>query len=98
MAGKLERPQVQRPAAAKPEHESRLLTNVRTKRNRTTSEAPKTVRLTADEKLMCAKMTGAVQDLAPSKTITDSTILRAALYLANQAGPEKLVKMVKEYL
>lgn len=97
MAGKLERPQVQRPAVAKPEQESRL-TNVRTKRNRTTSETPKTVRLTADEKLMCAKLTGAVQDLAPSKTITDSTILRAALYLANQAGPEKLVKMVKEYL
>lgn len=97
MAGKLERPQVQRPTAAKPEQETRL-TNVRTKRNRTTSETPKTVRLTADEKLMCAKLTGAVQDLAPSKTITDSTILRAALYLANQAGPEKLVKMVKEYL
>ncbi|WP_210453400.1 hypothetical protein [Pantoea ananatis] len=97
MAGKLERPQVQRPVTTKPEHDNRL-TNVRTKRNRTTSETPKTVRLTADEKLMCSKLTGAVQDLAPSKTITDSTILRAALYLANQAGPEKLVKMIKEYL
>ena len=97
MAGKLERTQEQSPAAAKPEQKSRL-TNVRSKRNRTTSETPKTIRLTADEKLMCAKLTGAVQDLAPSKTITDSTILRAALYLANQAGPEKLVKMVKEYL
>lgn len=94
MAEKLERP---RPVAAKPAQESRL-TNVRNKRNRTTSETPKTIRLKADGKLMCAKLTGAVQDLAPSKTITDSTILRAAFYLANQARPKKLLKMVKEYL
>ncbi|WP_062748540.1 hypothetical protein [Erwinia persicina] len=98
MAGKiLQRPQVEKPAVVKADQDTRL-SNVRTKRNRTTSEAPKTVRLTAEEKMLCSKLTEAVQDLAPSKTITDSTILRAALHLANQMGPEKLVKIVKEYL
>lgn len=98
MAGKiLQRPQVEKPAVVKSDQDTRL-SNVRKKRNRTTSETPKTVRLTAEEKMICSKLTEAVQDLAPSKTITDSTILRAALHLANQAGPEKLVKMVKEYL
>lgn len=98
MAGKiLQRPEVAKPAVVKADQDTRL-SNVRTKRNRTTSEAPKTVRLTAEEKMLCTRLTEAVQDLAPSKTITDSTILRAALHLANQMGPEKLVKMVKEYL
>lgn len=98
MAGKiLQRPEVEKPVATEAEKDTRL-SNVRTRRNRTTKEMPKTVRLTAEEKMMCSKLTDAVQDLAPSKTITDSTILRAALHLANLAGPEKLVKMVKEYL
>lgn len=98
MAGKiLQRPPVEKPSVVKAEQDTRL-SNVRTKRNRTTSETPKTVRLTAEEKMMCSKLTEEVQDLAPSKTITDSTILRAALHLAHQMGPEKLVKMVKEYL
>lgn len=97
MAGKiLNRPEVEKPLSDKVD--KTRLSNIRTKRNRTTNETPKTVRLTADEKLICSKLTEEVQDLAPSKTITDSTILRAALYLAKQAGPEKLVKMIKEYL
>jgi hypothetical protein len=98
MAGKiLQRPEVEKPAVEKADKDTRL-SNVRIKRNRTTSETPKTVRLTAEEKMICSKLTEAVQDLAPSKTITDSTILRAALHLANQAGPEKVIKMVKEFL
>ncbi|MCW0350686.1 hypothetical protein [Pantoea ananatis] len=97
MAEELKRPEVQKPAQDTSSKDTRL-SNVRTRRNRTTSETPKTVRLTAEEKVMCAKLTEAVQDLAPSKTITDSTIMRAALYLANQSGPEKLIKMIKDYL
>lgn len=97
MAGSLKRPEVQKPAQEASSKDTRL-SNVRTKRNRTTSETPKTVRLTAEEKVMCSKLTEAVQDLAPSKTITDSTILRAALYLANQAGAEKILKAIKDNL
>lgn len=95
-AKELKRPVMAKPAADNPDKNTRL-TNVRVNRNKTTNESPKTLRLTTAEKKMCSDLTEAVQELT-TKNITDSTVLRAALYLANQAGPEKLLKMIKEHL
>lgn len=92
----LSRPVMQKPEAAPGENLKRL-TNVKVNRNRTTSETPKTVRLTPSEKVMCTALVNEIQDIT-TKTITDSTLIRAALYLAREAGPEKMLEVIKENL
>ncbi|OAH32808.1 hypothetical protein AYJ10_18585 [Serratia marcescens] len=73
------------------------LSNVKVNRNRTTSENPKTIRMTPAEKVMCSELADEIQDLT-TKTITDSTVLRAALYLAKEVGPERMLEIIKEHL
>lgn len=92
----LSRPAMQKPDVASGESNTRL-TNVKVNRNRTTSESPKTVRMTPSEKVMCAQLVDEIQDMT-TKTITDSTLIRAALYLAKEAGPEKMLEVIKENL
>lgn len=92
----LSRPVMQKPDAASGESHSRL-TNVKVNRNRTTSESPKTVRMTPSEKIMCSELVDEIQGIT-TKTITDSTLIRAALYLAREAGPEKMLEVIKENL
>ncbi|WP_099319838.1 hypothetical protein [Erwinia amylovora] len=92
----LSRPVMQKPDAASGENHSRL-TNVKVNRNRTTSESPKTVRMTPSEKVMCSELVDEIQSMT-TKTITDSTLIRAALYLAKEAGPEKMLSVIKENL
>ncbi|EMF07180.1 hypothetical protein [Serratia marcescens] len=94
--GPLTRPAMVKPEPAPGETKSRL-SNVKVNRNRTTSENPKTVRMTPAEKVMCSELVDEIQDLT-TKTITDSTVLRAALYLAKEVGPEKMLEMIKEHL
>ncbi|HGM5577387.1 hypothetical protein [Serratia marcescens] len=53
--------------------------------------------MTPAEKVMCSELVDEIQDLT-TKTITDSTVLRAALYLAKEVGPEKMLEMIKEHL
>ncbi|EMA8656759.1 hypothetical protein ACJPR0_004225 [Cronobacter sakazakii] len=89
----LERPEIVKPGGTEGEERTRL-TNFNTKK-RTTSEAPKTVRMTAAEKVMAQELVEAVQALT-HKNITVSTLLRAGLYLAQSAGPEKVLKAIKE--
>ncbi|KGT88767.1 hypothetical protein NG99_21040 [Erwinia typographi] len=85
-----------RPGDAQGEVKPRL-SNVKVNRNRTTSENPRTVRMTPAEKVMCSGLADDIQALT-TKTITGSTVLRAALYLARESGPEKMLEMIKEYL
>ncbi|MEB5924751.1 hypothetical protein [Franconibacter daqui] len=91
----LERPEIVKPGGTEGEERTRL-TNFSSKK-RTSSEAPKTVRMTAAEKMMAQELVEAVQELT-NKNITLSTVLRAALYLARDAGPEKTLKIIKEYI
>jgi len=92
----LSRPVMQKPDVASGESHSRL-TNVKVNRNRTTSEPPKTVRMTPAEKVMCSELADEIQSMT-TKTITDSTLIRAALYLAREAGPEKMLEVIKDNL
>lgn len=92
----LSRPAMQKPDVASGESHTRL-TNVKVNRNRTTSESPKTVRMTPSEKVMCAGLVDEIQSMT-TKTITDSTLIRAALYLAKEAGPERMLEVIKENL
>lgn len=92
----LSRPVMQKPDVASGESHSRL-TNVKVNRNRTTSETPKTVRMTPAEKVMCSELADEIQSIT-TKTITDSTLIRAALYLAREAGPEKMLEVIKDNL
>ena len=94
--GPLTRPAMVNPEPAQGEAKTRL-SNVKVNRNRTTSENPKTIRMTPAEKVMCSELVDEIQDLT-TKTITDSTVLRAALYLAKEVGPEKMLEMIKENL
>lgn len=92
----LSRPVMKKPEVSPGENHSRL-TNVKVNRNRTTSETPKTVRMTPSEKVMCSGLVDEIQDLT-TKTITDSTLIRAALYLAREVGPEKMLEVIKNNL
>ena len=94
--GPLTRPAMVKPESAPGEAKTRL-SGVKVNRNRTTSENPKTIRMTPAEKMMCTVLADEIQELT-TKTITDSTVLRAALYLAREAGPEKMLEMIKEHL
>lgn len=92
----LSRPVMLKPDVASGESHTRL-TNVKVNRNRTTSESPKTVRMTPAEKVMCSELADEIQSMT-TKTITDSTLIRAALYLAREAGPEKMLEVIKDNL
>ncbi|WP_080473348.1 hypothetical protein [Serratia marcescens] len=94
--GPLTRPAMVKPEPALGETKTRL-SNVKVNRNRTTSENPKTIRMTPAEKVMCSELADEIQDLT-TKTITDSTVLRAALYLAKEVGPERMLEIIKEHL
>lgn len=94
--GPLTRPTIVKPEPVQREAKARL-SNVKVNRNRTTSENPKTIRMTPAEKVMCTKLVDEIQELT-TKTITDSTVLRAALYLAKEVGPDKMLKMIKEHI
>ncbi|MDK1356171.1 MULTISPECIES: hypothetical protein [Cronobacter] len=89
----LERPEIVKPEATVGGERTRL-TNYSSKK-RTSSEAPKTVRMTAAEKMMAQELVEAVQELT-NKNITLSTILRAGLYMAKAGGPDKVLKVIKE--
>lgn len=91
-----ERPKMEKPDNTQADNNSRL-SNVKVNRNRTTSENPKTIRMTPSEKVMCTQLVDEIQELT-TKTITDSSVIRAALYLAKKVGPEKMLEMIKEYL
>lgn len=91
-----ERPKMEKPDNTLADNKSRL-SNVKVNRNRTTSENPKTIRMTPSEKVMCTQLVDEIQELT-TKTITDSSVIRAALYLAKEVGPEKMLEMIKEYL
>lgn len=73
------------------------LTSIKVNKNKTTSENPKTIRFTAAEKVLCAELVNSIQDLT-TKNISDSTLIRAALYLAQEAGPEEVLRLIKEHL
>ncbi|MEN3263102.1 hypothetical protein AAH678_31165 [Sodalis endosymbiont of Spalangia cameroni] len=94
--GPLTRPAMVKPEATQREAKARL-SNVKVNRNRTTSENPKTIRMTPAEKVMCSELVDEIKDIT-TKTITDSTVLRAALYLAREVGPKKMLEMIKEHL
>jgi hypothetical protein len=94
--GPLTRPAMVKPESSQGEAKARL-SNVKVNRNRTTSANPKTIRMTPAEKVMCTELVDEIQELT-TKTITDSTVLRAALYLAREVGPEKVLEMIKENL
>ncbi|EOI7435740.1 hypothetical protein ACONXG_004061 [Yersinia enterocolitica] len=91
-----ERPKMEKPDNTQTDTKSRL-SNVKVNRNRTTSENPKTIRMTPSEKVMCTQLVDEIQELT-TKTITDSSVIRAALYLAKEVGPEKMLEMIKEHL
>lgn len=94
--GPLSRPVMVKPETMPGDNKTRL-SNVKVNRNRTTSENPKTIRMTPAEKMMCTELVDEIQERT-TKTITDSTVLRAALYLAREVGPEKVLEMIKENL
>lgn len=71
------------------------LTNIAAKKKNTTGETPKTVRMTPAEKILAQELVEQIQALT-HKNITVSTLLRAGLYLAKSAGPEKVLKAIKE--
>lgn len=90
----LARPSIEKPAAAE-NGERQKLTNLSVTKKRTTSETPKTVRMTAVEKMLAQELVEQIQSLT-NKNITVSTLLRAGLYLAQAAGAEKVLKAIKE--
>lgn len=94
----LERPALDKPVKTDEEKTSNTrLSNIKKNNNSTTGEGPKTVRLTAAEKMMCAQLVEEIQELTP-KMITQSKVLRAALYIARQQGPDKILSVIKENL
>ena len=54
-----------------------------------------TIRMTPNEKMIAQQLVEEIQALT-HKNITVSTLLRAGLYLAQTAGPEKVLKAIKE--
>ncbi|HDW0214320.1 TPA: hypothetical protein RKY22_004903 [Klebsiella michiganensis] len=85
---------MEKPQRATATSDSRL-TNFSTKKKNTTGESPKTVRMTPAEKMLAEQLVDEIQALT-NKNITVSTLLRAGLYLAQSAGPEKVLKAIKE--
>ncbi|EEA8304783.1 hypothetical protein QE82_13830 [Salmonella enterica subsp. enterica serovar Rubislaw] len=71
------------------------LTNIASKKKNTSGESPKTIRMTPNEKMIAQQLVEDIQTLT-HKNITVSTLLRAGLYLAQSAGPEKVLKAIKE--
>ncbi|WP_323108844.1 hypothetical protein [Klebsiella quasipneumoniae] len=86
-----------RPKMEKPEWASKAssLTNIAAKKKNTTGETPKTIRTTPAEKVLAQELVEQIQALT-HKNIAVSTLLRAGLYLAQSAGPEKVLKAIKE--
>ncbi|WP_063444130.1 MULTISPECIES: hypothetical protein [Enterobacter cloacae complex] len=86
-----------RPKMEKPQRTAAgsSLTNIAAKKKNTTGETPKTVRMTPAEKILAQELVEQIQALT-HKNITVSTLLRAGLYLARSAGPEKVLKAIKE--
>lgn len=86
-----------RPKMEKPERTTKgsSLTKSASKKKNTTGETPKTVHMTPAEKVLAKELVEKIQAL-PQKNITVSTLLRAGLYLAKAAGPEKVLKAIKE--
>lgn len=86
-----------RPKMEKPQRSSAgsSLTNIAAKKKNTTGETPKTVRMTPAEKVLAQELVEQIQALT-HKNITVSTLLRAGLYLAQSAGPEKVLRAIKE--
>ncbi|HDX9110445.1 TPA: hypothetical protein RQO78_004693 [Klebsiella michiganensis] len=80
----------------KPERASKAssLTNIAAKKKNTTGETPKTIRTTPAEKVLAQELVEQIQALT-HKNIAVSTLLRAGLYLAQSAGPEKVLKAIK---
>lgn len=77
--------------------EKKQLSSVRVQRNVTTSEPPKTVRFTASEKILCREIVERIQ-LLTTKNITDTTLIRAALYILDDLEPEQILDAIKEHL
>ncbi|EBR2769042.1 hypothetical protein B5V48_24985 [Salmonella enterica] len=71
------------------------LTNIAAKKKNTSGESPKTIRMTPNEKMIAQQLVDEIQALT-HKNITVSTLLRAGLFLAQSAGPEKVLKAIKE--
>lgn len=94
MSKELVRPKMEKPQRATANSENRL-TNFSSKKKNTTGESPKTVRMTASEKMLAEQLVEEIQALT-NKNITVSTLLRAGLYLAQSVGPEKVLKAIKE--
>lgn len=94
MSKELVRPKMEKPQRATANNDSRL-TNFSTKKKNTTGESPKTVRMTPAEKMLAQELVDQIQSLT-HKNITVSTLLRAGLYLAQSAGPEEVLKAIKE--
>ena len=86
-----------RPKMEKPERASKAssLTNIAAKKKNTTGETPKTIRTTPAEKVLAQELVEQIQALT-HKNIAVSTLLRAGLYLAQSAGPGKVLKAIKE--
>ncbi len=93
MSKPLERPKLEKPERAT-DNNSRL-TSFSAKKKNTTGESPKTIRMTPAEKILAQELVEQIQALT-HKNITVSTLLRAGLYLAQSAGPEKVLKAIKE--
>ncbi|HHE4935123.1 hypothetical protein NY538_04995 [Enterobacter hormaechei] len=92
MSKELDRPKMEKPQRTAP---GSRLTNITAKKKNTTGETPKTVRMTPAEKVLAQELVEQIQALT-HKNITVSTLLRAGLYLAQSAGPEKVLKAIKE--
>ncbi|MDU1196844.1 hypothetical protein [Kluyvera ascorbata] len=92
MAKDLNRPKMEKPDRAAA---GNSLTNIGAKKKNTSGESPKTIRMTPGEKMLAQQLVEEIQALTP-KNITVSTLLRAGLYLAKSAGPEKVLKAIKE--
>mgnify|MGYP006959820969 CR=1 FL=1 len=92
MAKELDRPKMEKPDRSTVQ--SRL-TNITAKKKNTSGETPKTIRMTLNEKMIAQQLVEEIQALT-HKNITVSTLLRAGLFLAQSAGPEKVLKAIKE--
>ena len=92
MSKELDRPKMDKPDRSTGEHR---LTNITAKKKNTSGESPKTIRMTPNEKMIAQQLVEEIQALT-HKNITVSTLLRAGLFLAKSAGPEKVLKAIKE--
>ena len=92
MSKELVRPKMEKPVRSS---SSSSLTNIAAKKKNTTGESPKTIRMTPAEKILAQELVEQIQALT-HKNITVSTLLRAGLYLAQSAGPDKVLKAIKE--